>query len=185
MDKDFLFLKTLEDLENKIKSKDAYEIFMAAGLLRKLLVDRSPLIDQVNKNRKLKILFTVNDRPVPAGDSSLEFWSIEDGFDPETSVPHLSKPIQVKRDQLLKRTIMLYRGETIKVLDLIKFISNVQGAIHTGKVKKDKEEVLKEMQSYFSIGGLPAGVRILTAISRVVLKGLEPLRESIKTTRVS
>lgn len=182
MDKFNLFLRTLEDIENKMKSQDGYEIFMISGLLRKLLVDSNSLIDQVNESH-LKITFIVNDRKLPDGDSSLMFYSMEDGFDPDTSVPHLSHPIQVNRDQLLKKQIMIINGEIITVLDLIKFLSHVQGGIHAGKPKGSKEVVLSEIQKSLGIGGLPAGIRTILSISRVVTKGLEPLRESIKSGR--
>ena len=176
MNKDFLFIKTLGDIEKKMKSHDEYEILMISGLLRKLLLDGNPLIHQVNKSRKLKISFTVNDRKPPVGNKSLVFWSIEDGFDPDTSVPHLTKPVEVNKDQLLRRQIMIINGEMITVLDLIKFLSNVQGGVHAGKPENIKEATLKEAQRYLGIGGLPAGIRSILSISRVIIKGLEPLR---------
>jgi len=179
MDKNILFRKTLGEIEKKMKSKDEYEIFMISGLLRKLLIDDDPLINQVNKTKRMKITFTVNDRKFPLGDKSLRFYSMEDGFDPNTSVPHLAHPIPVSRDQLLERQLMIINGEIITVLDLIKFLSNVQGAVHVGKPKNSKENVLREIQKYFSIGGLPAGIRSILSVSRVVLKGLEPLKSSI------
>ena len=49
MDKTSLFLKTLEDIKKKMNSRDGYEIFMIFPLLRKLLIDDYPLIDQVNE----------------------------------------------------------------------------------------------------------------------------------------
>lgn len=183
MDKDFLFLKTIEDIEKKMKSRDGYDILMISGLLRKLLLDDDPLIHQVNQSQKLKISFTVNDRRPPIGDNSLMFWSIEDGFDPNTSVPRLTKPVEVNKDQLLKRQIMIINGQIITVLDLIKFLSNVQGGIHAGQPMNSKETTLKEVQKYLGIGGLPAGIRSILSISRVILKGLEPLRTAITQTQ--
>lgn len=180
MDRNILFIKTLEDIEKRMKSRDPYEIFMISGLLRKLLIDGYPLVDQVNETKKKKIVFTINDRDFPIGDKSLIFYSIEDGFDPNTSVPHLTHPISVNKDQLLKRKLMVIKGETITVLDLIKFLSNVQGAVHVGKPKNFKENILREVQKYFGIGGLPAGIRSILSISRVVLKGLEPLKSPIE-----
>lgn len=179
MDKDLLFIKTLEDIEEKMSSQDGYEILMISGLLRKLLLDNNPLIDQVNQNRKFKISFIVNGRQPPTGDKSLLFWSMEDGFDPDTSVPHLRKPLEVNKDQLLKRQIMIINGEIITVLDLIKFLSNVQGGIHAGKPKNIKEIALQEIQRYLGIGGLPAGVRSVLSMSRIIIKGLEPLKAAI------
>lgn len=179
MDKTALFLKTLEDIEKKMNSRDSYEIFMISPLLRKLLIDDYPLIDQINENIRLKIIFTINDRKLPLGDSSLVFYSMEDGFDPNTSVPHLTHPLEVDRDRLLKTQIMIIKGEAITVKDLIKFLSHVQGAVHSGKPKNAKDYALKGIQEYLGIGGLPAGIRTILSISRVVLKGLEPLRIAV------
>ncbi|EKD86313.1 MAG: hypothetical protein ACD_37C00360G0001 [uncultured bacterium] len=179
MDRNTLFVKTLEDIENRMKSKDGYEILLISGLLRKLLLDGTPLIHQVNKDRKLKIRFNVNDRMPPTGDPSLIFWAMEDGFDPDTSVPHLSKPIETDLDEMLKKQIMIINGESITVQDLIKFLSNVSGAVHAGKAKNKKELVLEGVQKTLGIGGLPAGIRSILSISRVTIKGLEPLRVAI------
>jgi hypothetical protein len=183
MNKDFLFIKTLEDIEKKMESRDEYEIILISGLLRKLLLDNNPLVNQVNQSRKLKIFFIVNDRQTPIGDNSLTFWAIEDGFDPNTSVPRLTKAIEVNKDQLLKRRIMIINRQTITVLDLIKFLSHVQGGIHVGKPTSSEEVNLKEIQKYLGIGGLPAGIRSILSISRVILKGLEPLKIAITQTK--
>jgi len=179
MDKDQLFTKTLEDIEKKMKSRDEYEILMISGLLRKLLLDNNPLIYQVNQSRKLKISFIVNDRQPPVSDKSLVFWSVEDGFDPDTSVLHLTKPLEVNKDQLLKRQIMIINSEMVTVQDLIKFLSNVQGGVHAGRLENVKETTLQEAQKYLGIGGLPAGIRSILSISRVIIKGLKPLRAAV------
>lgn len=179
MSKYQLFIKTLEDIGKRMKSQDEYEVLMITSLLRKLLVDKNPLIHLVNRNRRLKIFFIVNDRQPPISDKSLAFWSAEDGFDPDTSVSHLIKPMKVNEDQLLKRQIMIINGQIITVLDLIKFLSNIQGGIHAGAPTNSKEIMLKGVQKYLGIGGLPAGVRGILPISRVILKGLEPLKIAI------
>lgn len=42
-----------------------------------------------------------------------------------------------------------------------------------------KDHVLNEAQKYLGVGGLPAGIRILLSISRVVIKGLSSLRTAV------
>jgi len=178
MDKDQIFVKTLEDIEKRMQSKDSYEILMISGLLRKLLLDDNPLIHQVNQNQRLKITFTINDRQPPI-DKSLTYWWIQDGLDPNTSVPHLTKPLIVSIDKLLKRQIMILKGEIITVLDLIKFLSNIQGGVHLGLPKNSKEATLKEVEGCFGIGGLQPGIRSILSISRVVVEGLRPLKTAV------
>ena len=55
MKKEQLFIRTIEDLDNKLNSTDDYEILMIAGLLRKLLLDGGALLDQINSRIGLKI----------------------------------------------------------------------------------------------------------------------------------
>ncbi len=179
MNTDNLFLKTLEDIGKKMSSGDGYEIFMIAPLLRKLLLDDAPLMDQVNSKYGLKIKFIINNRPIRARAPGLFFYSMQDGFDPDTSVPHLAHPLEVTRDGLLKAPIMVLRGEVINVHDLIGYICHVGGAVHAGKLKSVKHAALGEIQETIGIQDLPAGVRAQLAISRVVLKGLAPLKEAI------
>ena len=50
MDPERLFVHALDDLERRAAATDEYEVLMAAGLLRKLLMDAHPLVDQVNVN---------------------------------------------------------------------------------------------------------------------------------------
>ena len=179
MDKTRLFIKTLEDIEGRLASHDEYEILMIAGLLRKLLLDSNPLMNQANQEKKIKITFRINDRGIPQTPPIPTFWSIEDGLDPETSVAHLCNPKEVNKDSLLNTPIILFNGNTITIKDLIQHMAHVEGAIHPGTPKSDEEKILKELGQTFGIGGLPAGIRLLKAISRVVLKGLQTLRLEI------
>jgi hypothetical protein len=58
-DHEKLLLNTLDDLKGRVDKGDNYNLIRAAGLIRQLLIDENPLIDLVNKNYKLKILFRV------------------------------------------------------------------------------------------------------------------------------
>jgi hypothetical protein len=59
-----LFLEVLDDLRAKCESKSNYNYVKAAGLLRQLLLDATPLVDVINKEYKEKIVFEVN-KPLP------------------------------------------------------------------------------------------------------------------------
>lgn len=61
MDAGQLLVKTLIDLEKRVTAADEYEVLLAAGLLRKLLMDQMPLMDKVNSAHRLKIRFRIND----------------------------------------------------------------------------------------------------------------------------
>jgi hypothetical protein len=175
MNQKALFLRTLEDLNQKSQSGDWYDMLLISGLIYKLLYDTHPLVDE-NNPTKAKIFFEVNSKEPPK-DPFLAFWSIEDGFDPETSVPHLAKPIKVDRQGLYARQVMIINSETINIKDLIRFLRNKQGGVHNDNISlTDKDKILKELQGRFGIMGVPAGLRLMRAISRVVAKGLIFLR---------
>lgn len=175
MNQKALFLKTLDDLEQKSQSQDWYDMLLISGLIYKLLYDEHSLVDEVN-NAKMKISFEVNDRQLP-NDPSLVFYSIEDGFDPQTSAPHLIKIVTVNKDGLYARKIMIVNSEVYTVKELIRFLRNKQGGVHNDNVSlSDKDVILKDIQTTLGIGGVFAGLRLMQAISRVVVKGLQPLK---------
>jgi hypothetical protein len=74
---DELFLLTLDDLEERATlGKGEYNLLNMAWLLRKLLLDSEPLVHAVNRSRRLKILYRVNDdgavHSSPANDPKTE-----------------------------------------------------------------------------------------------------------------
>src|SRR5207248_3216413 len=158
-------------------SNNQYEILMAAALLRKLLTDENPLVDQVNRNRKLKIAFTINGKK-SLDETGLEFWTVQDGFDPETSNARIILQT-VKKDELLKRTSMIVKGKAISVLALIRFLCHIEGAVHIDNPTTEEEVMLKTISEHMTVFGGSPVIRSISAISRVVLKGLEPLKQEV------
>jgi hypothetical protein len=57
-----LFLNTLQDLAARAAAADEYMILGASALIRKLLIDGSPLVDQVNRNYRLRLVFEIPNR---------------------------------------------------------------------------------------------------------------------------
>lgn len=60
VDADRLFVHTLTDLEQRGCATDEYTVLMAAALLRKLLLDGTRLMDQVNAKHKLEPRFRIS-----------------------------------------------------------------------------------------------------------------------------
>ncbi|MBN4079653.1 hypothetical protein JYT60_00285 [bacterium AH-315-C08] len=176
MDRDQLFLLTLNDLEERAASQNAYQILGISALFRKLYLDGFPLVDQANKTRGLKIKYTINER-TPDLDEHTIFWSIQDGFDPNTSA--FPKPIEVSRDQFLQANILAVKGKIYTVRDLILIAANVMGGVHPGKAKNIEEETLSQLGNNLSVGGLDPVLRSFLSINRVVQHGLSPLKNTI------
>ena len=183
MDTDQLFLRTLDDLERRTVTTDEYEALMSAAYLRKVLLDSSPLMDQVNATHRLKIRFRMNsvtslERAILEGRPF--YWLLGDAIDPESiSSPGLSVPIDATRDQFLKRPVLFIRGHLVTVKDLISQLAHIEGAVHSGRPENEREELLRQAERFAFVGNLPAGVRQVQLIGRIVVRGLTPLREAV------
>lgn len=165
----------MENLENYLQSNDDYEIIKMSGLLRKLLLDSDPLTNQINRYKKLDIKFEINEYDMPQHLPKKGFWSVEDDFDPERGMP-IYRKIHVSLENLLKQKIMIINQHEITVRDLIKHLAHVEGGIHAGNPRDTKQELLKELGAFFSLAGLPAGLRLMRTIGTVVYRGLLPLK---------
>lgn len=179
MDAKSLFLSTCRDIENRLAATEPYEILLIAGLIRKLFIDDFPLVDQVNRSHKLKLTFEVTvpfNRPELDDKNSL--WSVQDGLDPDTSVPGKARA-SLSRDEFFREVVAIVFGKIYSVREVILFEANVSGAVHAGAPKTEKEKALHEVAQSLGIGGYPMALRQLLAIARVVLKSLQPLRSAV------
>jgi hypothetical protein len=48
------------DTRDRARSTDEYEVLLAGGLLRKLLLDAHPFVDRVNAKHRVKVRFRIN-----------------------------------------------------------------------------------------------------------------------------
>jgi hypothetical protein len=191
MNSEALFVKTLEDLQRRTTDEtDEYEVLLSAGLLRKLLMDSTPLINRVNsvEGRRLTIRFRING-PTPYQELLLShgpiFWSLEDGIDPDLGQPPgLVNPVEATRDQLLARQVMQLQGTPVTVRDLIDQLAHIEGAVHNQQPRERREELLKAVAQQIYIRGLPAGVSQIRSIGRVVIRGLRPLRDAVEAESI-
>jgi hypothetical protein len=174
VDRDTLFLRTLDDLDRRIKARrDEYEVMAIAGLLRKLLLDADPLLNQVNRTRGLRIRFVTS---LPASMSNDDL--------PEPPPPGAPPFVRgfrtVTRDGLMSRFAAWIAPHEYSVKDLILYVANVKGGIHAGTPRDDREAVLEKAGSQIRVGGFDPSVYALFGIAEVVLKGLEPLRQRVE-----
>jgi len=176
---DYLFLRTLDDLAEKVKSSDPYDLLAISAILRKLLLDGDPLVHQVNKIRRIKLFFFIG---LPPDFSSqipkISNWSIQDGFDPETGRP--GRPTAtVTMDGLLSAKILMLNRKIFTVRDIIKFEANIKGGIHAGQPKEQSEYEIDYAAKYISMFGERFSLHQMRSMGRVVLQGLSPLKEAI------
>lgn len=180
MDAEKLFVNTLRDLERRTAATDEYEVLMSAALLRKLLLDKEPLMDKVKRRHRLDVRFHINgvspyerliyeDKPV--------FWVIEDALDPQS--PIASAPFYATRDQFLARHVMCFNGNWFTVRDVIAQLAHIEGAVHSGKPKDERQRALQAAAKFYSRAGLPGAVSQVRLIGRITVRGLSPLRDAV------
>lgn len=180
IDANALFLRTLEDIEVRLTQADPYEILLIAGLLRKLFLDDHPLVDRVNKEHRVKLVFETTDIPDPRNEvPQPTFWTIQDGVDPDTSPP-FRKRRTLTRDQFFGMLVSVVNNHGYTVREVVLFEANVVGAVHAGSPKSEKECAMHAVDTQISVGGYASSLRQLLAIARVCLKTLAPLREAIR-----
>ncbi len=178
MNADELFLATLQDLSERIKSGlPAYDILMSAALVRKLLLDDTPLVHLVNQRRKIRLRFTINNRKPPSDPPPI-LWSLQDGLDPETA--HRSQPVEVTLDGLLSTPVFLANGKVLTIKHVVLYVANIVGAVHKGSARTEEARTLEQVSNSLQVGGYDPAVRTLQAISRVVIAGLEPLAAEVQ-----
>jgi hypothetical protein len=103
-----LFLRTLDDISKRLTQPDPYEILFIAALIRKLFLDDFPLVDQVNRNHHVKIIFetTVLHSDSSDGFPAPSFWTVQDGLDPDTCHPGRQRYI-ASREQFFKTVVTI------------------------------------------------------------------------------
>ena len=132
-EKEKLFVETINDLQKRLEARGEYEILGISSLLRKLLIDGNPLLHQINREHKLKVTFevTIDENfynkfkdgfPLP------DFYSVQDGIDPQTSRPGKNSR-SADLDGLLSTPMMLVNGKTYAVKDMVLFEANVTGEL--------------------------------------------------------
>jgi hypothetical protein len=185
VDANQLFVRTLRDLERRSVSTDEYEVLMSAGLLRKLLLDGGRLVDQVNRHYRLKVRFRIpevspfekmlwNSKPM--------FWVIADALDPELMLLPGTTPYDATVDQLLARRVMCLHENWVTVRDVIDQLANIEGAVHKGEPKDEREKVIRAAGEMYTRDGLPGLVSLVKTIGQVTVRGLIPLRDTVVAT---
>jgi len=177
---DELFLLTLLDLEERAHlGRGEYDALNMAWLLRKLLLDEFPLVHVVNRSRRIPLRFIVNDESPPPG---IIGWGLTDAFYPDPAWENIPT-VELTFDEFLRRTVLVESRQTISVRDLVRFLANNYGAVHTTPAHDPKSEALRDAAWGSRIstgrGNFSGPVYSLIAVARVVLSGLDDLRVEV------
>ncbi len=175
---DNFFLATIKDVTARIRSDDEYKLIRMAGLLRHLVLDGpKSLIHQVNKERKIKLQFTV--RQIDAKNrkgESINYWGYR-GFKTYKAYPKivslngfLNHPFGF--DIIHKRNLM--------IKDYIKHFAHVQGGVHSGKAKQAQDICLSFYIQMSKNESIPLDLKTLPLIAKTILTGLKPLKLAVQ-----
>lgn len=184
MDSETLFLRTVNDLDERVAAIAHYDALMSAALLRKLLLDGTPLVHQVNRTYRLNLRFRisgVSQFEQMLLDSDPMFWSIEDALDPDSGLP--GPVVEATLDQFLARNVMRFEGRSVTVRDVIDQLSNVDGGVHKGEPREDQQKVLAAAATFYSNRGLPGVVNQVRLIGRLASRGLRPLYDAVEAAQ--
>ena len=177
MTADELFLITIEELERllELKAQQVDAIALSAAL-RKLVIEGGIVAGAANP-RKEKIEYEISDggRPPANGD-----WAPGIALDPDVGV---GSSTIVDRQGLLHHVAMVEGGMRITVGDIIKYVANYAGGVHTSRPDKPEMSALAncDWSAHYTTpeGRLSGAAYALLPIARVVLRGLTPLRTRV------
>jgi hypothetical protein len=170
-----LYLKTLDDLKNRISSQDPFDILSASANIKELFLDNYPLVDLANEqyttNFTFDVCLPVRDFP---GLPKPAVFSIQEGLDPGMS--RLGQVTsRLARDQFFMIVLININGREYTIKDVVLSCVNSMGDIHSGSAQCEKQKALKAVSDQMPIGGFSSSLRQLQAIGRVVVKALTPL----------
>jgi hypothetical protein len=181
MDADRLFTESLGELEARATSDASeYSLLRASSILRLLLLDGTPLVAEVNRTRDITVSYRVRRSPKPKPED-LVLWL--GGLDPDDGTEVSGSIEDLRRDDFLAVPVLYLGPEVITIHDMISLAANIWGGVHHGQPRKDnwKQQLVEKLNQRMKLelGDTPVQLLSMIAVSRVVLRGLQPLREAV------
>jgi hypothetical protein len=180
-----LLINIYNDLRDKLDAGNKYNLIKASGLVRQLLMDGAPLVDQVNRDYKLKIVFrTQKNRPKFGDfvDASGQKWETVIGVTLINPTHNDEEYISyVKRDAFLNYPVINFAGLDFSVQEIIKICAHVYGGIHSGKIEDKRDYYLDWANKTLSYSdGLDCTVKSIGEITSIVIDAIKPLVDAIQ-----
>jgi hypothetical protein len=169
-----MFERKLRELEMYNKELSNYSLIDASNALRYLLLDSVPLVDVLNKEKKLPITYRVNNQAwheQPEGVLPILEWK---EINPLLSL----NPAELKKDAFLKFKCLYFLQKPYTVQDILKFYAYVRGGIHLDK-GEEKYQPLRDAFKTFKLNGISSLDHSMRGILQVVLTTLIQYKESL------
>lgn len=86
----------------------------------------------------------------------------------------------MKLDGFLARRAAFVHGHDVSIKDLILQLANVEGAIHAGSPRDEKQRVLAAASASIRIGGAAMAASTMRGIGWVALEALAPIEAALQ-----
>lgn len=169
-----MFLQKFGEIERCHLNLSNYSLINVTPALRFLLFDSQPLIDILNKEKKLPLKFCVNnaikfDQSEIA--DSVMLWK-------EISFNLYEEYKCLKKASFLKWPCIYYLGNPVTVLDVIKFYAYVRGGIHLDKGEVEYQPI-RDAFALIKINHISMLDHTMRGIVQVVYKTLSENKERL------
>lgn len=181
MEPKILLLRRLDELHRLINSSDGYDVLKASATIRQLFLDGGKsLVDKVNKSYKRKYKFKVVDHPIPniPNVPKPEFWCVVDSIDPRRA-PFKFNYVTKNRDDFFSTILGIVHGKEYTISDVIKYVANVMGGVHSGKAMTVADKALEHLAQIYLLPDLNVPLLHIRAVGRIVLETLRGTKEDI------
>lgn len=178
---EWLFVETVADVGRRSRRRaeySRYELLGIAPLLRKLFVDKRPLLDTVKSDRlDGPLLFDVHP------------WGPPTAADEQTDLQYrlrLGRPdIGAKADppvegvpSFLSTVVGQVGGDDLTVKQVIRYYAHVEGGVHFG-VPEDPVEAKLARMAPLLVGHSTGQIELLARLGRITAEALRPLQSAI------
>jgi hypothetical protein len=107
---------------------------------------------------------------------------VNDGISPRSALPSATVR-KVKLGGFLARRAAFVQGHDVTVRHLILQVANIEGAIHAGAPRDEKQRVLAGASETIKIGGAGLAASTMRGIAWVVLDALAPIETALQRER--
>lgn len=169
-----LFLLTLQDIRDKVRSGTDYELLRACGMYRHLICDSTSLLQIVNEKYNLPIKFIVADW------GEMRNWTIEvnwlSPYPPSASLL-TTKTIALNVGKFRNHVILSLGSHRYNVEEIIRNVSVFMGGVHSDspELHEVKKRALVNIEKAVRDKKSPIIFYAIAAIGKIILKAVEPL----------
>ena len=179
---EWLFVETVDDLRRRCQEpgdRSRYELLGIAPLLRKLLLDATPLLQTVQIVRpEVSVAFRI--RPWSPVGRGLEQAGLERhlGLGGEELVGGPDDSAITSLEEFKHTIVGIADGSDLTVRGIIRYYAHVEGGVHFGSPREPGEPALGGMTPLL-LGHSTGQIQILAHLGRIVVNALGPMRRSI------